>query len=24
LTILTTDVDFKYIARHTSLQIWAP
>jgi predicted nucleic acid-binding protein len=24
LTILTTDVDFKHIAKHTSLQIWAP
>jgi predicted nucleic acid-binding protein len=24
LTILTTDVDFKHIAKHTSLHIWAP
>jgi predicted nucleic acid-binding protein len=24
LTILTTDVDFEHIAKHTSLQIWAP
>ena len=24
LTILTTDVDFKHIAKHISLQIWAP
>jgi predicted nucleic acid-binding protein len=24
LTILTTDIDFKHIAKHTSLQIWTP
>jgi predicted nucleic acid-binding protein len=24
LTILTTDVDFEHIAKHTSFQIWAP
>jgi hypothetical protein len=24
LTLLTTDVDFGHIAKHTSLHVWAP